>query len=84
MARYRITRPFMKPSLTFSGGPRKPRNQQWFMGRKPEAKLTCGLCHHTFTLRDNLNRHNRKCYSDEARLNGLLQEGQIRSNHNPR
>ena len=84
MARYRYSRPFRKPTMNFSGGPRKPRSQQWFTGRKPGARFTCGLCHHKFTRRDNLNRHKRQCYSDEARFNGMLLEGQIRSNHNPR
>ena len=81
MARYRISRPIRKPTMNFSGH-RKPRNQQWFTGRKPGARFTCGLCHHTFTLRENLNRHKRQCYSDEARLNGLLLERHIRTNDN--
>jgi hypothetical protein len=44
--------------------------QQWFLGSKPGARFTCGLCHHKFTRRDNLNRHKMSCYSDKARLNG--------------
>ena len=84
MARYRFSRSFKKPSMIFSGGPRKPRQQQWFTGKKPGARFTCGLCHQKFTLRSNLNRHKRKCFSDEARFNGLIKEGQIRANRNPR
>ena len=80
MGRYRYSRPMRKHSMNFSGGPRKPRLQQWFTGRKPGARFTCGLCHHKFSIRSNLNRHKRQCYSDEARLNGLIQEGQIRTN----
>ena len=76
--------PFKKPPSTFSGGPRKRRKQQLFMGKKPGARFTCGLCHHKFTRRDNLNRHKRLCYSDEARLNGMLRECELRVNHDPR
>ena len=54
------------------------------MGRRPGAHFTCGLCHHHFTRRDNLNRHKKKCYSDPARVNGLLRESRLRGNFNPR
>ena len=71
-----------QPSMRFSGGPRKQRLSQWHMGRIASARFICGLCHHHFTRRDNLNRHKRMCYSDPARVNGLLREGQIRVNRN--
>ena len=83
MARFRNERPFRRPSMNFSG-PRKPRDEQWFMGKKDGAPFTCGLCHHTFTRRDNLNRHKRKCYSDPARVNGMVRESRLRGHFDPR
>ena len=70
--------------MSFSGGPRKSRRQQWHMGRRHGARFTCGLCHHHFSRRDNLNRHKGKCYSDEARFNGILTDCKINVNRDPR
>ena len=83
MARYRYRRPFRKATMNFSGH-RKPRNQQWFTGKKPGARFTCGLCHHKYTRRDNLNRHKRQCYANEARLNGMVKECHVWNGINPR
>lgn len=83
MGRYRHKRAFRTPSMAFSGGPRKPSSQQWHVGRRARARFTCGLCHHQFTRRDNLNRHKRQCYSDVARVNGLLTECRLMTNQQP-
>jgi len=84
MAPIRYPRPFKQRVAAFTGGPRKPRMQQWFLGIKLGARFTCGLCHHNFTRRDNLNRYKMSCYSDKARLNGLLSECALRTNRDPR
>ena len=84
MPPFRYSRPFKQCVTTFKGGPRKPRDEQWHMGRRPGASFTCGLCHHQFTCRDNLNRHKRSCYSDPARVNGLVRESRFRGNFNRR
>ena len=52
------------------------------MGKKDTKRFVCGLFKHTFTRRDNLNRHKRKCYSDPARVNGLVLKGRLRTNLN--
>jgi hypothetical protein len=73
-----------QPSMRFSGGPSKQRLQQWHMGRRHSARFICGLCHHHFSRRANLNRHKMKCYGDPARVNGLVRESRLRGNFNPR
>ena len=84
MVRYRKPGVGKEPSMSFRGGPRKPSHEQWHMGRRPGAHFTCGLCHHHFTRRDNLNRHKRSCYSDPARVNGLVRESRLRGHFDPR
>ena len=86
MHRHRKTRDFKFPSMAYSRPARKPRSLQWKVpacGRHLSL-FTCGLCHRQYSRRDNLHRHKKKCYSDPARLNGLINECKLRTNYDPR
>ena len=57
------------------GGTKKPRSRQWSRGG---GKFTCGLCSKQFLLRRLLDSHKKACYSDFARVHGLVRESQVR------
>ena len=52
--------------------PQKPLAQQW------SGSFICGACHHKYTRRSSLKRHQVQCRQDFARQNGLVREARLR------